>query len=218
MKTYWKISGPNKAPKSYCTAFYKYDGSNIRIEWSKKKGWHKFGSRNVLIDETSFLGESISLFQNTYAEDLSKIIKDNKIFRGADSVTAFCEFYGEKSFAGYHEPGDEMKIILFDMNINKKGIMPPRDFIKTFGKLEIPEVIYEGIFGPAFVQDIKDGKYTVKEGVVAKGVNQNKKKSQHSLWMAKVKTKWWIDELKNKALKDAKLSSVLQDNMQEQRG
>jgi hypothetical protein len=31
-------------------AFDKLDGSNIRAEWDRKKGWHRFGSRRRLLD------------------------------------------------------------------------------------------------------------------------------------------------------------------------
>ena len=33
-------------------AFGKYDGSNIRAEWSQKKGFYKFGTRKRLLDES----------------------------------------------------------------------------------------------------------------------------------------------------------------------
>ena len=33
--------------------FDKLDGSNLRMEGTKKRGWFKFGSRTQMIDETS---------------------------------------------------------------------------------------------------------------------------------------------------------------------
>ena len=57
-------------------AFDKLDGSNIRAEWDRKKGFTKFGSRNVLIDETeSALGASIPLIKQKYEKDLTDIFK-----------------------------------------------------------------------------------------------------------------------------------------------
>ena len=45
MEQYPHIEGSTKAPIGEpCIAFYKYDGSNLRFEWSPKKGWHKFGT------------------------------------------------------------------------------------------------------------------------------------------------------------------------------
>lgn len=216
MKEYPTIQGPNKAPRSRCIAFYKYDGSNIRLEWSKKRGFYKFGSKKVLIDRTDELGEAIDLFLETYGNDLEKIFLTHKMFRGCQLVTIFCEFFGENSFAGQHEPDDSKEIILLDINIHKKGIMLPSDFIKVFGHLKIPEIVYEGNFTNQFVKDVKNGMYPVREGIVAKGSLPNRKRN-HSLWMAKCKTKWWMDRLRTKAEKRPDLfSGELQDNMREQ--
>lgn len=55
MKDYPSIPGSSKAPQLPCIAFKKYDGSNIRAEWSKKRGWYKFGTRTQLIDKTDLV-------------------------------------------------------------------------------------------------------------------------------------------------------------------
>lgn len=217
MKQYWEIQGPSKAPHEPCIAFYKYDGSNIRCEWTKKRGWHKFGSRTVLIDTSSPLGEAIGIFGKTYADDLEKVFTNNKLFRNCQNVTVFCEFFGKNSFAGQHDPNDEKEIILLDVNIHKKGIIIPREFIKTFGHLKIPEVVYEGIFNMTFIHDVINGRYPVVEGVVVKGVLSNKRKKQHSLWMAKVKTAQWINKLKETAKTDSRFKKELEDNLREQK-
>ena len=215
MKQYWEIPGPNKAPRLPCIAFKKYDGSLIRSEWSKKSGWNKFGSRHVLIDITHHLGKAIKIFQDKYAKDIEKIIKKNKIFRGVQSVTTYCEYVGPNSFAGIHDPNDEMDLILFDVNMHKKGLMSPREFLKAFKGIDIAEIVYEGNFNVQFIKDIKDGKYNVDEGVVAKGVKPGKK-SPHGLWMAKVKTKEWMEKLKHRAEYDESLKGELLDNINEQ--
>lgn len=91
-------------------AFDKIDGSNIRAEWSRKSGFSKFGSRRKLIDENEpILGEAIPLFQEKYSETLEEIFRKNKFQR----ATAFFEFYGENSFAGFHEkePHDILLLI-----------------------------------------------------------------------------------------------------------
>lgn len=45
MKQYPTINYWNKGYfGESCYAFEKLDGSNIRAEWSKKQGWHKFGT------------------------------------------------------------------------------------------------------------------------------------------------------------------------------
>ena len=44
--------------------FNKLDGSNIRAEWNKKRGFYKFGSRNVMIDESSEqFGLAVKIFK-----------------------------------------------------------------------------------------------------------------------------------------------------------
>lgn len=218
MKQYWEIPGPSKAPHSHCIAFYKYDGSNIRCEWSRKRGWYKFGSRKVLIDDSSSLGEAIEIFKKTYADDLERIFIKNKVFRNYQNVIVFCEFFGSNSFAGWHDPDDEKEIILIDVNIHKRGIMPPRDFIKTFRQLKIAEIVYEGNFSKQFIQDVKNNKYPVKEGVVAKGILPGRKSEQHSLWMVKCKTSWWFDKLKQKVSENPEIfKQTLQENLQEQK-
>lgn len=216
MKQYLEIQGPNKAPREHCTAFYKHDGSNIRAEWTRKRGWDKFGSRKVLIDRTSPLGNAINIFLNTYGDDLEKIFKKDKLFRNCQNVTVFSEYFGKNSFAGWHDPDDEKEVVLFDVSIHKKGMMSPKDFVKMFGHLKIPEIIYEGKFNESFIQDVKDGKYDVEEGVVAKGLLP-KGRPPHNLWMAKVKTKTWIDRLKKEAEKNPeKFKNELANNVLEQ--
>ncbi len=77
---------------------------------------------------------------------------------------------------------------------------------------------YEGVFGEQFISEIKEGKYGQNEGVVAKGVNAKEHKSeQHGLWYAKVKTKWWLQELKRRAIENPDcFKRSLVDNMMEQ--
>ena len=51
MKQYPKILYFDQAPiNEQCYAFDKIDGSNFRAEWSKKRGWYKFGTRNTMIN------------------------------------------------------------------------------------------------------------------------------------------------------------------------
>lgn len=217
MKQYLEIQGPNKAPRQYCIAFDKYDGSNIRAEWTRKRGWDKFGSRKVLMDETHPIGDAIDIFLNTYGDDLEKIFKKDKLFRNCRNVTVFSEYFGPNSFAGWHDPDDKKEIVMFDVSIHKKGMMSPLDFVQKFRHLKIPKIIYSGNFNDSFIQDVKDGKYPVVEGVVAKG-NFHHGKPPHNLWMAKVKTKTWLDKLKIEAIEHPeRFKNQLIDNTMEQR-
>lgn len=217
MKEYWSIPGPKKSPKGWpCIAFFKHDGSNLRFEWSKKRGWYKFGTRRRLFDETDpEYGRAIPIFLEKFGDQIPRILKKEKEYRSVDQCIVWCEFEGEHSFAGFHDFTDDFDLILLDVNPYKKGIVPPRQFIKHFGSLNVPEVVYEGNFNQRFILDVREGKYPVKEGVVVKGIKPGGH-PQHGLWMAKVKTLWWLDELRAKAKENEQYSEVLADNEREQ--
>ena len=65
----------------------------------------------------------------------------------------------------------------------------------TFGHLPVAEVMYEGDFTPAFVRDVREGKFAVGEGVICKGVQGP---APHGIWMRKVKTLRYLEELKRR--------------------
>lgn len=191
MYQYPSILGPNKAPHLPCIAFEKLDGSNLRWEWSRKQGWNKFGTRRHLFDHTDeTFAPAIKMFLDKYGDALVKVVKDSKAYRNADKFIAFTEFFGPNSFAGQHLAADEKKLVLFDVEIHKKGLVSPRDFINDFGHLEIPKVVYEGVLNDSLVADVKAGRYPVYEGVVCKGG------SGHDLWMRKIKTAAYMARLK----------------------
>lgn len=191
MKEYWSIPHSAKAPREYCYAFYKYDGSNLRFEWHKKRGWNKFGTRHQLFDEThEIFSPAIEIFMNKYSDQIEKKLLDN--YRGIESAICYCEFLGEHSFAGSHDPNDIKDLILFDVNIHKKGIIEPKQFIKIFGSLHIAELVYEGNLNEPFIQAVRTNSLDIKldEGVVCKGG------SGHKLWMCKIKTQDYLNKLK----------------------
>jgi hypothetical protein len=172
-----------------CIAFKKYDGSQIRVEWSPKKGWHKYATRGHLLDKTDKnFGSAIEIFERTHAEPMTKIIRDN--YPKAEGVVAFLEFLGPHSFAGIHDPGvlkvesnDPKELVLFDVNIHKKGILDPNAFISKFSCVRSAEVVYCGTLDEDFVKKVREimPPY-LDEGVVCKGG------SGHDLWQCKIKT------------------------------
>ena len=202
MKSYWSIAGPSNIPHQTCYGFVKYDGSNMRAEWSKKRGWYKFGTRNCIISEKDeVFGRSCELFKQKYGDDLESIFK--KSFKSTESVVVFFEFFGSKSFAGMHFPNEnKWDVILFDVNLHKKGILSPKEFIENFGHLKVAELVFEGELNQEIIQKIKNSeldcssKYDVKtefpEGIVCKS-GEN-----HNLWMAKIKTNSYKEELKKR--------------------
>ena len=83
MKAYPKIPGSKNCPSDHCIAFEKYDGSNLRWEWSKKRGFYKFGTRRRLFDHTdTVFSEAIPIFMNKYSKDLDVLFKKHKELRG----------------------------------------------------------------------------------------------------------------------------------------
>lgn len=188
MEQYPSIDGSSKAPlgKS-CIAFYKYDGSNLRWEWNPKKGWFKFGTRTQLFDKSEpIYGEAIPLFMSTMADTIVDRVR--KVERECQRITAFTEFFGPSSFSGAHEPDEPKELRLFDVYLFKRGLMPPRQFVKVFGDLPYSaQVVYEGTLNKQFIEDVRASRYPVNEGVVAKGDD----------FMVKIKTAAYLEKLKN---------------------
>ena len=91
--------------------------------------------------------------------------------------------------------------MLFDIMVghkNRKFLMP-KDFVKLTASVgaHTPRVMYEGNMNDQFIQDVRDGKYDVVEGVVCKG-SIRIGAHRGGMWMAKVKTKTYLDRLKGK--------------------
>ncbi len=198
MKSYPSID--TKIHPKEIIMFDKLDGSNIRAEWSKKKGFYKFGSRTHLIDNShAMLGEAVDLI-NEKQETLTSIFNECKWER----VVSFFEFYGENSFAGSHER-EAHKVTLLDVNVYKRGIISPQEFIKLFADVDIPNVLHNGILTDNMIASIRDGSLSgmTFEGVVCK---YNKHKN---VQMFKIKNKQWIDKLKDNCAEDKALFQKL---------
>ena len=181
-------------------SFDKLDGSNIRAEWSKKRGWYKYGTKKMMIDHThESFGEAVTLFINKYAEDLERKFRDDKDMRKQLRFVVFMEYFGENSFAGFHEE-EEHDVVLFDVSQHNKGILPPKEFLKKFGDLHIPELVYQGNYNKDFINAVKHNEleYHLKEGVVVKGSRLTKRKNQELIWMCKVKTHEWVNKVRQR--------------------
>jgi hypothetical protein len=208
MKEYPSIPGPLDSPPLPCIAFVKYDGSNLRFRWGRKAGWWQFGTRRRLFTEADpEFGQAIGLFLAKYAEGVERVIRLDPHFRRAEEVICYGEFFGPHSFAGLHDPAhpvlatagvtanDPKDLVLFDVNVHGKGLMAPRHFLDAFGHLPVAEVVFEGPFTPCFIEEVRRGKYPVREGVVAKGLEG---KAPHGIWMRKVKTHAYLEELRRR--------------------
>lgn len=180
-------------------AFDKIDGSQIRAEWSSKRGFYKLGSRRRLVGETGVLAAARALLDAVFARPLSTIF----LAEGYERAVCFFEYAGPKSFAGSHEPGDEMGLFLIDVAPYKRDLLLPREFLRLFGDLPIPELVYTGLVTEEFIEGIRSST-TLREGVVCKGAHKGQPQ------MFKVKTSDWISRVKAMYSHDpAKLQELL---------
>lgn len=191
MKSYPSIE-KRFAKKETYYFFDKLDGSNIRAEWSKKKGFYKFGTRKRLLEEKEEgLGEAVTLIK-AFEKDFSNFAKKQKV----DRFVAFFEFFGENSFAGNHEK-EAHKVVLIDLNIYKKGFLPPKDFINLFenSNIEIPKLLYVGKPNQDFFESVWNG---TLEGMTFEGVIGKRMIGKNSHDYFKTKNKAWLDKLKER--------------------
>lgn len=187
MLQYPSITGWKKAPIGKpCIAFNKYDGSNLRWEYSPKKGWNKYGTRRQMFDaSTPLYNQAIELFH----DNMGQVIVDTvNHFYGTkvERITAFTEFFGLRSFAGSHEHDEQKQLKLFDVSVFKKGFIPAKQFVKMFDRHDwCAEVVYQGNMSVEFITDVREGKYPVYEGVICKGDD----------WNSKIKTVQYLNRL-----------------------
>ncbi len=188
-------------------AFDKLDGSNIRAEWSKKRGFYKFGSRKRLLgsDQESIV-DAQDIIITKYEKDLTIIFEKE----GWDRVICFFEFYGNNSFAGQHE-NERHDVILLDVNPYKKGIMIPQDFIRTFAStypIDTPKILYHGKANAVFESAVRESLLSgmTFEGVVCKGPLDKKKKM---VTMFKIKSHAWLNKLRDYCGDNEKLFEVM---------
>jgi len=170
-----------------------------------------------MIDEKCpYFGPAIGVFKNTQAEGLEKVFIDNANYRNVDNVIAFLEYFGPSSFGCYHDYTETFRLSLIDVEIPKKGFVLPSQFVKDFEHLDSAPVIYRGPFDDQFIEDVKNNKFNLKEGIVAKGVSPCKGLPVHGLWMCKIKTRWWMQELKRRAQESIEFKKLWEENKREQ--
>jgi hypothetical protein len=153
MKTYPSITTKIDFSLSY-HIFDKLDGSNIRAEWSPKQGFYKFGSRTQLLTpDQAPLYPSIEAFQTKYGEELGSRLSKAKVER----AVCFFEWLGPKSsFGSHHDDIETMNPVLIDIDIYKKGLMPPEKFVDFTAGLEIPKLIHVGRVSEDMFQSVRN--------------------------------------------------------------
>ena len=192
MKDYPSIprsTGTNFRDIPSAHVFDKLDGSSLRSEFSRKRGWYKHGKRSGLVDDSNpHLAIAPALFNALLAEPLERIARDNRW----DSLVVFYEFWGALSVAGSHCASDPKFLTVFDAAADRGGFIPPNDFRNIFeDKVPTPKYLGTVHWTRGYVEDVRLGKVDgiTFEGVVAKAG------SRHDIVRAKAKTQAWIDRV-----------------------
>ena len=191
VKTYPSISFATECHIPIIYAFDKLDGSNIRAEWTSKKGWHKFGTKNRLVDATDpMFGRAPGLIVDKYGEPLAKALND----AGFDKAMCFFEFWGPSSFAGHHDLEEQQTVTLFDIAPFAQGILEPERFLKIAAGMDHAKLLYTGECTPEFIESVRASTLPgmTFEGVVCKAKNDKKTKMPI---LFKQKSRVWLDKL-----------------------
>ena len=189
-------------------AFGKIDGSNIRAEWSKKRGFYKFGSRSRLLGTDQPIISKAEGLIREQEEPVARICNKNHW----DRIILFYEFAGAYSSFGNHIENDDHKVWLIDANPYKKGILPPREFIELFGEVRQAPLLYRGNCNNSFVLSVKNGTLdglqqwspVGPEGVVCKTKGKG-----NTILMFKIKAESWYQRLREHCKGDEKLFDLL---------
>ena len=139
--------------------------------------------------ESDLISPKFGSFFQKIEQPLSDFLTKN--YYGTKEVIIFTEFHGPHSFAGTHNPKEEKKLTLFDVQIDGR-LLPPEQFIKLFEPFGIPKVVFQGKFSGQLFMDVRNGKHPVQEGIVVKGVVNGQ------VYMAKIKTNAYLEQLKTK--------------------
>ena len=180
-------------------AFDKLDGSNFRVEWNRKlskksnftKGFKKYGTRNrVITHANDQFFKMIEIFEEKYAERVDERFRTHKLFKNADTITLYGEFYGPDSFGGFHNWDEEHDLYFFDAWLYKRNFLSPSEFYSEFRDISMPKLIYKGPFEQQLIKDVEQNKYSLREGVVYKFVNNGE------VTTGKIKTLDWLEKVK----------------------
>ena len=168
--------------------FAKLDGSNLRFEWNKKQGWFRFGSRRRLLETTHpIFGMAMEMFQSQLAETFEQLAAR----KNWSSIMVFCEFWGEKSFAGEHQSEDPKFLTPIDVAIYKKGLMPSSEFVKELNDQVDLHYLGHLIWNEALVEAVENSSLPgmAFEGIIGKNG------AGHSRNAIKLKSKSWIEKV-----------------------
>jgi len=183
-------------------AFGKLDGSNVRAEWTRKQGICKVGSRKRLLGSDQGILMRAEALIRQLDDEVAAIAKKSRW----DKLTLFFEFVGPSSFAGNHVETEAQEVILIDVAPYKQGILPPREFCKTFERVPTAPLLYHGPCDAEFVESVRAG---TLEGMPFEGVVCKASQGKHKLVMFKIKSRAWLERLKEHCQGDERLFEQL---------
>lgn len=199
MKTYPTIGfKPTYGAQVY--GFNKLDGSNVRAEWSRKRGLFKFGRRRGLLDDSNpHLVQAPDRIREKYSDDLERAFRKLQL----TTAVAFFELHGPRSFAGNHEDA-RLAVTLLDVATDKKGLLEPRAFLRAFGHMNHPALLFRGKFNRQVERQVKESTLPgmTFEGIVFKGAHI----SPGRPLMFKVKSTAWLRKLRGICCNEAEFN------------
>lgn len=173
--------------------FDKLDGSNLRVEWSAKRGFHKFGTRTQLLsDEQPVFKPAPEVFLRRVGEALEPRLRQRKWER----VTVFFEYLGPQSFAGSHVDAPEvMEARLIDVAPHNQGFLTPGDFVRLSDGLPSAALLLQGRVTAEVAEAVREGTLPGlgREGVVGK---VSEPKRGDALQFFKIKRRSWLERLR----------------------
>lgn len=152
---YPEIPGSRHAPLGRCVAFEKLDGTNPHWARDRDFGWHAFGTRRDEFQLTdagvgefarrhAHPREAAAVFRVALADGVERVLRDHPAYQEVQAVTVFGEFLGPHSFAGRHRADDRKEVRMFDVLAGPAGLVGPEQFVRDFGHLPTPRVVYRG--------------------------------------------------------------------------
>lgn len=170
--------------------FGKIDGSSMRSEWSRKRGWYKHGRRTGLLDDSNpQLALVPSLFDEKLAESLARIAHDARWL----TLVVFYEFWGRASVAGLHAAADPKFLTVFDA-APEGEMLGPTEFRKTFaGVVDTAPYLGTMHWTRGLVELIRRGELPGMPFEGAVGKMQLGRGGE--IVRAKAKTQAWIDRV-----------------------
>lgn len=205
---YPKIPYDTQAPIKKCYAFEKLDGTNMHWFWNLSDGWHCFGTRRTqfplhregiaeFTKEHPELANAPQVFNDKFRDRLSNFFARTHTWCH-QKVSVFTEFYGPNSFAGAHDANDAFNntqtLTIIDVALNNQFFGPEQlvQDVAESGGFDVAKVVYSGKYTGQLSEDVRKGKYDVKEGVVIKAIVND------TLFMTKVKTDEYVRKLKKR--------------------